>query len=67
MSTTEQIEKDKELYIKYMLENKDIESALKRWKRKRSDADLMMEVLKSVASRDKKQGALSCLLKIIPF
>lgn len=68
MKTEEMIEKDKEVFIDYMLDNRELEKLLRKWKRKRKTGESLLELITGIAKRDQEQGGfiLSVKSDLIP-
>lgn len=61
--TEEMLEKDKEVFIEYMLNNAELEKLLRKWKRKRKSGESFLELITGIADRDKEQGGFILSVK----
>lgn len=63
MKQEEFTSEEKQQFIEYMLDNKELEKKLRRWDKSQNNLDYFIEMIEEMEKRDREQGGLIVSVK----
>ena len=63
MKQEEFTSEEKQQFIEYMLDNKELEKKLRKWDKSQNNTDYFIEMIEEMAKRDREQGGLIVSVK----